>query len=934
MENALGGLGLLGKKGFAASAEMGVGALSPFLVSKRLTKKWKGKVESSPDPIQGAERKLLRLCKHERTDAVLEQLVELTNKLAGQFFSGIPREVHTQLARVWQYRCYPGGATLCEADQETNYFFIILAGSVLIEEPKVSHFDIKSGNGSMCQHIAAAGECQAGFGHYPLITDMLRYGYTATVPNGSVASVLVVPKRDYVISGLQSHTEKRLKTTVSMLAQTEFFKDWSLQSINRLFFWFTPKRLRFNVDVLQQGDPADFCFVLGSGKCEIFVEVKPAAQTGGAKPAEPPPKAKQPAEKQPAEKSAAQAGAPSAEGPRGRAQSMPPKMRKIPSHYFKMMAKVVLNMQAPQIATPEQIERAAMKGTLQASMIRRQNERHIVSLYPGAIIGEIALFDDKAVRNASVRTSAPSEILVLNKEAFFHMDEATLNIILSNANFKDACTKAPDKRAKADVDILHQRTAHLAFFNRKHISHELQRELCRVMVYRKVDAGKTLMRRGDNATCFYVVMSGSVQLQVESKGKGSKKAVESRNMAMYPGDSIAEQDLLSINGEEPLCLHTAVTLEKSELMEFTRVDFERLLKEFATAERDVLIDMLRSFPVLANHSTPQLRLLAKLATPVSFQIGQLCLAHPPDVSLGPCSYSHDFVYLVVSGEARVLAGLELPFDPDADENKASSDSEDEAPLGPVLEGVRPSARLVREALGNHLAGIATLGRGECISDNVLMPDAHARWCLQPTTRLSLLCIPRKEFLDSFGRGASKADFNESNSSERAFITGVPTPAAHKGISLLQLERTRANFFRSRVPAAHHEAALFKRLATGNSRGKSAPPHRPGRSELPRIQHLPMSLTQRAGALTLAGVSSEEQGSSGALAQLMQRVEETRVQDKFSSRGLGHILRSSWLSQEPQSRLRGVSRAGIRNTLTALESSAPSLEHRLNPLDES
>ena len=38
--------------------------------------------------------------------------------------------------------------------------------------------------------------------------------------------------------------------------------------------------------------------------------------------------------------------------------------------------------------------------------------------------------------------------------------------------------------------------------------------------------------------------------------------------------------------------------------------------------------------------------------------GQLCLAHPPDPSLGSSAFSYDFVYLIFSGEARLVCALD------------------------------------------------------------------------------------------------------------------------------------------------------------------------------------------------------------------------------------------------------------------------------------
>ena len=86
--------------------------------------------------------------------------------------------------------------------------------------------------------------------------------------------------------------------------------------------------------------------------------------------------------------------------------------------------------------------------------------RHIVTLRPGAIVGEIALFKDGVKRMATVRTSDHVELLILDKKSFLDLDRATLNIISENARYNAACTKEPGQRTRDDLQILQQRTAH------------------------------------------------------------------------------------------------------------------------------------------------------------------------------------------------------------------------------------------------------------------------------------------------------------------------------------------------------------------------------------------------------------------------------------------------------------------------------------------
>jgi len=104
----------------------------------------------------------------------------------------------------------------------------------------------------------------------------------------------------------------------------------------------------------------------------------------------------------------------------------------------------------------------------------------------------------------------------------------------------------------------------------------------------------------------------------------------------------------------------------------------------------------------------------------SFMRDQLCLAHPPDPSLGASAFSYDYVYLIFSGEARLLCSGEHA-------SKTAPPVDPSAPAyGPLVEAPPPTASKVERHLGQVIVPVATLGPGECISDNCYSEAARHR----------------------------------------------------------------------------------------------------------------------------------------------------------------------------------------------------------------
>ena len=57
-----------------------------------------------------------------------------------------------------------------------------------------------------------------------------------------------------------------MSDTVTMLKSTPFFSSWSAVSLSRLYFWLERRRHRQDEDVVRQGEEADFCFIIRSGR--------------------------------------------------------------------------------------------------------------------------------------------------------------------------------------------------------------------------------------------------------------------------------------------------------------------------------------------------------------------------------------------------------------------------------------------------------------------------------------------------------------------------------------------------------------------------------------------------------------------------------------------------------------------------------------------
>ena len=341
----------------------------------------------------------------------------------------------------------------------------------------------------------------------------------------------------------------------------------------------------------------------------------------------------------------------------------------------------------------------------------------------------------------------------------------TLQMIEENASYNAACTKLPTARSRADVDLLQKRTAHLRQLVK--LPTEVHRELCRVMVYRKVNEGHVLARKGVPASCFQVLMSGSAsvyasgeapgtgpsevrRVTIRSGGTESSFRANPPTEILHAGDAIGES-MLQQPGPETAHSATVVANEAVELMEISSGDFGRILRADRSSEMGQMLHFLSELPCMEGQTAAELHNLSKLLTRRILPKGQLCLAHPPQAQLGPAAFSADSVYLIYRGEARLLcAPLEV------DKPTGTTAALEPSQVGSLGNTTFPANRLIEASLAGELHPVATLGPTECVTQNLFAPNQKARWCLQPVTSLELLVLTRKDWNETIKPAAAAA----------------------------------------------------------------------------------------------------------------------------------------------------------------------------------
>eukprot|EP00966_Prymnesium_polylepis_P088191 2041269-Prymnesium_polylepis.1 len=150
------------------------------------------------DQLAEEHRRMLQVPVAQRDDAIAETHVELTTKLCGDksFLARLDPDLHRSLARCWRYQFFPRGVAVCMENEAVNYFFIVVEGTLTIEEARIHHAEkFMPRLNTATARFAPVGKGTA-FGHLPIMLNSASYGYSAT-SGSSGCSLLLVKKSDY-----------------------------------------------------------------------------------------------------------------------------------------------------------------------------------------------------------------------------------------------------------------------------------------------------------------------------------------------------------------------------------------------------------------------------------------------------------------------------------------------------------------------------------------------------------------------------------------------------------------------------------------------------------------------------------------------------------------------------------------------------------------
>ena len=219
----------------------------------------------------------------------LDAISELLVRQAKPFVATIATDILMDVCRRAGHQVLPAGAQIVASHEEAANFFVVLSGSVVIEEPAVHHQDQAT---STRKRLVPTG---FWFHHLPFVSEGTKrpYGYSAYVSDAEQhgASLLLLPAADYT-SILRRQIEREVRDAVALMhSRCKFFERWAEAALARLYFWFERRIVGADEDIVTQGDAADFCFIILSGTCNILREYLPGELETAPAPEAPAPSA-------------------------------------------------------------------------------------------------------------------------------------------------------------------------------------------------------------------------------------------------------------------------------------------------------------------------------------------------------------------------------------------------------------------------------------------------------------------------------------------------------------------------------------------------------------------------------------------------------------------------------------------------------------------
>ncbi|ETP37483.1 hypothetical protein F442_14707 [Phytophthora nicotianae P10297] len=209
-------------------------------------------------------------------------------------------------------------------------------------------------------------------------------------------------------------------------------------------------------------------------------------------------------------------------------------------------------------------------------------------------------------------------------------------------------TKKKHARTKADIDMLSEYLQMLKFF--RSLPKSFVRELCVVVDFLTLPAGACVFREGEVGDLFYIIFSGSVDVNINSKDfKGNMQMTKLINLA--EGSHFGELALMKGRGVRSA---TVITREECQLLVICEKDYNSTLRRMQKKDMAKRVGVLDQIPMF---QTPEWT--GELLKELSYVLLEQKL------STGSVLYKQGdratHVYFVVRGELVVTKEITDPF---------------------------------------------------------------------------------------------------------------------------------------------------------------------------------------------------------------------------------------------------------------------------------
>ena len=195
-------------------------------------------------------------------------------------------------------------------------------------------------------------------------------------------------------------------------------------------------------------------------------------------------------------------------------------------------------------------------------------------------------------------------------------------------------------RTEDDVKFLHVFTMRLKWFDK--YSLYVRKELSRILYYEAYEAGRVLVRQGDPGFSFYIIVNGSVFVEVlETDPLSGRKQYHIVN-ELGPGDSFGELALL----HDAVRNATIVCKEYTELMTVDKPDFEKILKKNYEHQWNVRMKFFKQHPLFAGWDPRHATAFVQSSQIVDYEARSLIMRDISEPS--------DDVYFVLTGTCKAI----------------------------------------------------------------------------------------------------------------------------------------------------------------------------------------------------------------------------------------------------------------------------------------